>query len=268
MKKVYVYAAVGIAISLIIPSLCLAVAAPRQMTLTGVVISTFGNQLTFSTTNAATYMAQTSIATLTRKYGAPMNFNEILVGDKIEVTGMVLPDNSINAQSVKNLSLYAHNTTFSGKIGSVNTTASTFTLESKTYGEQTIHIGSLTVIKKNGSASSLAEMRMGMSAGVKGTWERNSKDVAATQVSGTLRLVNISFSGRLVIFGSSGFTVVGANNAIYGVDFSGAKLQSKNGKSMTFGEFRGDDVVQITGKHISGQLQILASLIKDVSVSK
>lgn len=269
MKKLYGYAGVVVVVSLIVPFLCLgATGVPKQIVVTGVVNRIVGNQLTFSTPNAATYRAETSSAKLTRKYGAAMNFDEIITGDKIEVTGMVWPDNSINASLVKNLSLYVHNSTFVGKIGVVDVAGANFTLESKTYGSQTIHINNLTVVKKNGSASSLAEMKTGMGATVKGIWERDNKNIAATEVKGILRLVNISFSGRLVMVSPIGFTVVGANNAMYAVDFSGAQMLSKNGKGMGWGEFKLDDKVSVQGKHISGQLQIQASLIKDSSVIK
>lgn len=269
MKKLYGYAGVAIVVSLIVPSLCLgAASSPKQTTLIGVVGRIAGNELTFSTPSAAIYRAQTSSAVLLRKYGAPMRFEEILAGDKVEVTGMVFSDNSINAVSVKNLSLYVHIGTFTGKIGIINPAASTFTLDSKAYGVQTIKADGLTVIKKNGSASSLSEMHTGMSARVKGTWERSNKNVGATEVDGTLRLINVSFIGTLVMMGPTGFTVIGANNAIYAVDFGNAQLVSKNNKPIAWGEFKLDDKLTVQGKHISGQLQITASKIKDSSLVK
>jgi hypothetical protein len=213
------------------------------------------------------YKAEVSAANLTRKNGASMKFEEIILGDKVEVKGQLWPDNSLNVSVVRNMSLYPHSGTFSGKIINIEPVSSRFTIQ-KSQGTQVIKTDSLTTYKKNGSSSTFRDLELGMSVKVKGIWERNNADVIAKEVSGNLRLVSIEFTGRMVMKSDSAITVVGANNAMYGVNTTKAKIMSKNNKPILVGELRLDDVLKVSGKHVSGRLEVIAGTIKDNSLVK
>jgi hypothetical protein len=266
MKKIYWGIVAGVILS-IIPNLSFAVTSTVK-TVTGTVAKVAGNMVTFKTPTAAIYVAESTYATVVRRNGAPMKLDEILVGDKVEVKGTVWSDGSISATSVRNMSLYAHNGTVNGKIVSVFLQDSKFVMQNSRKEYQTVRTDVYTIFKKNGSASTLQDLVPGMTVSVKGTWERNTNDISAKEVKGTLRLVNIDITGKLVMKSPTALTVVGTNNSIYAVDIASALLQSKNGKPMTLVEYDMQHTVRVYGKHISGMPQITATLVKDYSVTK
>lgn len=265
MKKVCLALAAATAVCFLVPLTSFA-ATPK--TLMGTVTNFVGNQIIFAATSAAKYTADAGNAQLLRKNGATMQLSEILIGDKIEVKGTLWGDNSISAASIRDLSLYAHTGTFSGKISSINTTDSSFVMDSKTYGSQTIHTNNFTSFTKNGSSATFKDLILGMTASVKGQWDRNNSNISALTVSGTYRLISIYFTGSLSLKNSSSFTVIGNGNVIYGVDLSGATLQSKNGKPMQPNEYNVGDSLRVWGKHLSGGVAVVGTEIKDSSVTK
>lgn len=237
-------------------------------TYTGSVVSVSGSTVVFSNSNAAKYHADIGNAILVRKNGATMSFSEILVGDKVEVKGTLWGDNSIGASALRNMSLYTHNGSFSGKITEINPADLSFTLQSTKYGNQKISTDNLTVFKKNSSASTFKDLELGMSMSIKGAWDRSTSKISARQVSGTLRLISIDFTGTLFTKNDSAFTVIGNGNVIYGVDITKAKLQNKSGKTLSLSRVNLGDTLRVQGKHVSGSVKVIGSVIKDTSVLK
>lgn len=242
--------------------------ATSPKTFTGVVTGLSGSQVIFAATSAAKYQADTGNAQLLRKNGAAMQFSEIFIGDKIEVKGTLWSDNSISAASVRDLSLYTHTGTFSGKISTINPIDFSFTMDSKTYGSQTIHTNNFTSYAKNGSGATFKDLVLGMTASVKGVWDRSKANITATAVNGTYRLINLYFTGTLSMKNADSVTVIGNGNVIYGVDVSKATLQSKNGKPMALTEYKIGDSLRVWGKHISGGVAIVGTRIKNLSITK
>lgn len=237
-------------------------------TYTGSVVSVSGSTVVVANGNAAKYRADVGSAVLVRKNGATMSFAEILVGDKVEVKGTLWGDNSISASTLRNMSLYTHSGSFSGKLIEINPGDSSFTLQSSKYGNQKITTDSLTVFKKNTSASTFKDLELGMSMSVKGAWDRTTAYVSAREVSGSLRLINIDFTGALYMKSDSSFTVIGNGDVIYGVDITKAKLQNKSGKTLNFSLINLGDTLRVQGKHVSGSVKVIGTVIKDNSVLK
>ena len=102
MRKVCLALIAAIAACLLVPVVCLA-AVPK--TFSGTVIKIYGSGVVFKSTSAATYSADLANAVLTRKNGAAMKLEEILIGDKVNVIGTLWADNSISATSIKDMSL-------------------------------------------------------------------------------------------------------------------------------------------------------------------
>jgi hypothetical protein len=265
MRRISLVLTAALAAGLLAPLISLAVAAK---TLTGAIIGFNGNQIIISTTSAAKYSVDTGSAQLLRKNGAVMSLPEILVGDKLEVIGTLWNDNSISASSVRDLSLYAHTGTYTGKISSINTADSSFVMDSKTYGSQTVHTNNFTSYSKNGSSATFKDLILGMTASVKGMWDRSNTNISATAVNGTYRLIDIYFTGSLSIKNGTAFTVIGNGNVIYGVDVSSATLQNKTGNPMALAGFNIGDSLRVWGKHISGSVAIVGTQIKDSSITK
>ncbi len=263
MLKVFKYSFILTA-SLIIPTLCFAAQfTPKNKTLTGVVTKAYENILVFKTTSAAIYTVQTPQAKFIKKYGADMKFGEIFVGDKVEVKGLVWPDNSILADQVRDLSLYPHSGTLTGKIESLNVSNLSFVMQTSSYGLVAVKTDGFTMFKKNSQGSGLLELELGVSVTVKGLWERDRTQIYAKEVMAKYRLVNIEIEGNLTMFSPSGMTVVANGTVIYGVDITGAKLLNKNGNTVTINSFLGGEIVKVKGKHISGTNKLFASSVQN-----
>ncbi len=266
MKYTRLFAAIAVAACLSIPPLAYA-AFPSQATFTGTVTKLVGNVIWFNTNSAATYSAETSAAQMVRKNGAAMHFSEIVIGDKVKITGQVWQDNSINAKYVRNMSLYPRAGTFSGKITGLDPAGQKFTFLTKD-GEKTAQTDLYTVFKKNTNVSMFSELELGWSVVVKGVWERNNALIVAKNVQANVRLVNIDVSGKIGMIVPGGITVIGNNNVIYGADITKAVLMDRKNKAAAINLFVPGDDVRVWGKHISGQIKITAQKIKNNSLPR
>ena len=243
-------------------------AAGGEKTVSGIVTSLGESQISFKSTSGAYYTANIALAKLIRKYGADMEVSDIIVGDKIQATGRVWADNSITASSVRDMSLYVHTGSFSGKIISTSPATNSFIMQSRQWGTQTVHSNDYTIFKINGSPAILADLRPDMNILVKGNWDRTRAELAAQQALASVRLINIDVTGNLVLRGDTALTIV-SNNVIYGIDIAKAKLQSKNGTVLSSSsQFNMSDNLRVHGKHISGSVGIIAETVKDLSLNK
>ena len=265
MKNIYRFGLLAIVIFFVLPQISL---AAGTKTITGYVQKVSGSTVVISSSNGAKYSADVGQASLIRKNGTAMQLAEILVGDKVEVKGTLWADNSISANVLRNMSLYTHNSSFAGKVTEIDPLNQSFILQSSKYGNQTIKTDSLTVFKKNGSASTFKDLELGMGMTIKGAWDRTPTVIAAREVRGTLRLISIDFTGTLSMKSENSITVVGNGNVIYGVDISKAKLQDKNGKTLSLLFFNLGDTIRVKGKHVSGSVKVVGETIKNLSVIK
>ncbi|MBL8030225.1 MAG: hypothetical protein JNN11_03180 [Candidatus Doudnabacteria bacterium] len=238
-------------------------AAPKEVTFTGVVTGRLESRVMVRTTKGTVYSPDIGNAKLYRKNGTVMNLDELLTGDKVEVKGTLWSDNSFSAVYLKNLSLYPKESTFSGKIVSVNPALGTAVLQSSQYGLHNITTGQFTAYKKNGKSSSLTELESGMSAQVKGTWERSREKVQAKSIDAKLRLVSIEFTGNIVLKGPGGMTVA-SGNTLYGVDTVSAKFQNKAGSVVEYNKFGPGQEVRVKGKHMSGDVKVVAETVRQL----
>jgi len=262
MKKILITVALGFLVLSFPPQ----VQAAGAKTITGNVIKISGSSVIITNSTAAKYSVELGTATLTRKNGAPMAFNEIIVGDKVQVTGMLYSDNSIGATSLKNLSLYAHNSSFTGKIVSIDPAGQNFVLQSKAHGEQKISTNNFTAYSVNGINSSFKDLGLGMTVTVKGQWDRSPARVLASTAKASFKLIQIYFTGTLSMKGPDFLTVIGNGNVIYGVDVSHISLQSKAGKNVGISQYSIGDTLRVWGKHLSGSVSVVATQVKNSSL--
>lgn len=238
---------------------------PKNKTLTGIVTQIIGNRILFTTNAAASYDAETAQATFFRRNDTPILFSDILVGDKIKIEGKLWEDNSMNAVSIQNISLYPHTGTYTGKIISIDPVKGTFTIQNTDYGLQTIHTDNLTVLRKNNINIGLRDLKPGLRAKVKGIWERNRDNLLGKQVIVKARLINISLIGKLVMRSDDALTVV-SNKTIYGIDITKARIINKNNKPLLTDKLIMGGQVRIEGKHIAESNEIIGSIVKDLSI--
>ncbi len=255
---------VGVAMLFALP---LHAVALQQRVFTGIITAKNVSGFLFSGSSGITYSVDIAGANLVRKNGSSMLFSEFILGDKIEVRGTLWGDNSISASSIRDLSLYAHTGTFSGKIISLDPATQSFTVQSSQPLQRNIHTTSLTSLKKNGGSATFQDLQIGMSVSVKGFWERQAGEITASAVQATLRLVNIQVTGQITLVLPNALTVV-SSGTIYGVDISKAVLKKSDGSVASINSFTTGDMVRVTGKHVSGKVQITASSVKKISVAK
>lgn len=239
-------------------------AGPQYKVFTGTVTQINGGKVTVKTAAGQIYFVETGAGQIIKKNGSPMKLSEVLMGDKVEVKGTLYSDNSFLSASFRNLSLYAHNGTFSGKIVMVSPAATSFTLQTSAYGLINVHTDALTNFKISTGEVGLVGLKTDMSATVKGAWERSRSEVLARTVDAKFRLVGVEFTGTLRALSSTGLTVV-VGNTLYGVDISKSVIKNKSGQTINWNGLVLGQSVHVTGKHASGSSQISASLVKVVS---
>lgn len=237
-----------------------------ERALTGVVTNRYGNQIVLKTTAAVLYRVEASYASLVRRNGSALSMEEVMVGDKLEVQGRIWGDNSVSASTIRDVSVYTHTGTFSGKVVSVDFMRGTLVLQGAQSGLQTIHTTVSSAFTRNGSSIQFKDIAVGMSATVKGTWERTKQEVVATSIRTTVRLLNIDLTGEVTTKDGLALTVV-SNGVLYAVDSAGATVKSKNNKSMALTEL-GLGRVRVWGKHIAESVAIQAIKIKYLDVVK
>lgn len=268
MKLAYSLSVLFLSLNLLIPAKSVVAVGLKEKILVGVVNRTYDNIVIVKTGSGAVYNAQTARAQLIRKNGSPMLFTEIIVGDKVEITGVVGDSNIVESSKIRNLSLYPHHGTVVGKIVSIDLNSASFTISNTSKSLKTVHTDSLTVFKKNNVISTFSALQPGINVSIVATWERLGDELFASEIKFFQRYISIYFVGNLVMKSDSVITVVGNNGAIYGVDIAQAKLQNKKGKNISVSQLNMNDTVRVWDKHISGSLQIIASQIKDISLDK
>lgn len=235
-------------------------------TLVGTVTARYGNQIVLKTTAATQYRVEASYASPVRRNGSPLSMEDVLIGDKLEVRGQIWADNSVSASAIRDVSVYTHTGTFTGKISAIDQVNRVFVLQSSQSAPQTIHTTAASVFTKNGSSVEFKDMATGMSATVRGTWERNKQDVVATSVRVTVRLLNIDITGDVTLKDGLALTVA-ANGVLYSVDATGATVKSKNNKPLALTEL-GLGRVRVRGKHITESTMVKAERIKYLDLVK
>lgn len=255
-----------LAIIFFFPNWVFSAPQPKNITLTGIVVRSQTNQVYFVTNSAGRYSAEISQAKLSRRNGSAMLLSEILPGDKLEVKGNIWPDNSINAESVRNLSLYPRKTTISGKILSIDVLEKSLFVQSPGKQPQKVKTNQFTIFKVNSVAFGFDTLESGLNLKAEGVWERQGDTVEASLIQVSSRLVNIDFNGEVVMVSPLAITVLAENNVIYGVNIEAAKLQNKKNKVIPIGQFSPGQKVRVWGRHISGKEKVFASRVKNSSL--
>lgn len=241
-------------------------ASAAESVLVGSVAARYGNQIVIKTTAAIQYRIEASYASIVRRNGSPLSVDDVLVGDKLEVRGQVWSDNSVSARVIRDVSVYTHTGTFVGKISSIEPISKTFVLQGPNNAPYTIRTTAASQFTKNGASVEFGRMEVGMSATVRGTWERSRQDVTAAYVRVSVRLLNIDVTGEAVLKDGSALTVA-ANGVLYSVDAASALLKSKNNKPLVISE-TGLGRVRVWGKHIAESTVVKAVRIKYLDVTK
>lgn len=230
--------------------------------LVGVVERLLGKRAVLVTKTAAKFDVDSSQAKLQKKNGSSIEWSEVWVGDKLEIVGQVWQDNSVSAEVLTDLSLYAHKCTLVGTVTAVMPDYKGFKLQNSVLGEVTVKLGSLVDITLNGRAAQLQALRPKVKVKLKGSWERDRRIVYATQLELKTRKVKVEIAGELVIKDANAITVV-SGGVIYGVDIHAAKIINKSRKVIGFEALAMGGTVRVRGRHLSGDTHIEAAEVRE-----
>lgn len=104
----------------------------------------------------------------------------IKVGDTVKVTGTLGTGMTVNATTVKDVSVEKR--TLAGTIGNLNATAGTFTLATENAGTVNVTTNANTQIKVNGSGSLFANLTAGAKATVSGSFNAAANTMTADTI--------------------------------------------------------------------------------------
>jgi hypothetical protein len=153
--------------------------------------------------------------------------------------------------------------TFTGSVTAVN--GSSFTLQSKARGSQTVSTDSTTVFNKNGAvdSSGIADVAVGSNVTVAGTWDSTVSTVAATKVNIVVRTATTTGTVTAVSGNTISMTGTGSAATAYTVDATNAKVYRKYGATMQVSVIQTGDTLQVRGP-VNGAI-IAATTIRDQS---
>jgi hypothetical protein len=121
-----------------------------------------------------------------RGTGEATNISEIKEGDTLDIRGVLESGSdtlNIIAGSIKNSSVQKKQSSFSGKVISIDLSSNQFTLNSKTDGQITIHTNGSTVFKKGGRELDLEHLKIGDTiTKTYGDYNLTTKTLEATNV--------------------------------------------------------------------------------------
>lgn len=237
-------------------------AVAAEQSVRGAVQALVYNRAQVKTSAGRVYDAELSGAVLQRKNGLPMTYAELAVGDVVEMTGTVWPDASMTVTRLRNVSLYPHAATFTGKVLAVDVSHSVLTFQSSAYGEQRAYVGPGTLIHIKHETPLLERIVPKMTVTVKGTWERTRAVVVARSIQATYRLLNVSVTGAVVGQLGTDLTVV-ADGVIYAVHTAGVAVRGlPSGQPLSWLVGR---TVKVDAKHLAESLELTATRIRVVT---
>src|ERR1051326_2442811 len=227
----------------------------------GTVVSVSGNTVTITGKDNVTYTVDATNAKLYRRFGATMLLANVQNGDTIQVFGSVNGTN-IAATLIRDESLQTHNGSFEGTVSAIS--GSSFTLQSKKRGNQTIHTDSATMFKLGNATGTIASLSVGEQVVVKGVWDRTNSNVTAKVVSVPMK--SFSFKGILESIVGSTLTVnstsTNASSTVFTVDDSHARVTYKNGHKADSTILQVNDQVQVVGKGLQGYTNVSATIVR------
>lgn len=238
-----------------------ALAQAQEQSVRGVVQRVVYQRVQVKTTAGRIYDAEVSSALLQRKNGLPMELSELRTGDVVEMAGSVWPDSSMTVARLRNVSLYPHSATLTGKVLAVDVAASRVRFRTSAYGEHVAEVGTGTVIQVKDAPPAVQYIAPGMTVTVKGSWERDRSVVMARSMRVTYRLLSVRVMGSVVGQVGTDLTVV-ADGVLYAVHAAGMAVQGlPSGQPLAWLVGR---TVRVEAKHVAESLDLQPTRIQVV----
>jgi hypothetical protein len=238
----------------------------KKLSLTGKATAISGTTVTLAGNNGTTYTVDASTARLTRRFGATMVVGDIQINDQLLVKSVAMDTSTstaIKAASIQDMSLQAHNGSFSGTVQSVS--GNSFVLQSQNRGLQTILTNSTTKITKGSAAATLSDLIVGATIKVDGVWDNTNSNVTANKIQLVVKQEDVHLNGTVVSIGGTAMTFT-TDGKTYGTDVRNVKIAGKNYFGTDTSKLKAGDAIQVWGKTAGDSLQVRSTLIIDFSM--
>lgn len=194
-----------------------------EQTLRGTLTARDGNTLTLLVAGVS-FRIDASAAKVLSKTKTALTLNDLRVNDTLTVKGVWVDGGVLKGATIQDHSIQTRSGSFSGTVGSMATTSRTFVLLTKTQGAKTIAWDGSTSITKNGVSTTLADLRVGSSIRVSGTWNRDADSVLAKKIAISVPVVNVHLTGQVTAISNRVLTVLTTDGTSYQVDSRNAAL--------------------------------------------
>jgi hypothetical protein len=266
MKRTTKFLPVGLAVIAVFGLMAtgaLPASAAQKKIWMGTASSISGTDVSLAANNGSNYTVDASRAKILRKFGTAVALSDMRTGDKLRVQGVLESDNAtINASTIRDMSLQSHNGAFSGKIASVG--ANSFTINTASRGQQTINTSASTVFKLDGQAAQFSDLAPDLNVNVKGVWDRTNSVISASRVD-IIKNKTFKATGAISAINGMMITVHSNKGTDYQVGVANAKITKKGGGLISAADLKTGDRVAVSGKLLVNSTSVTASKVRDLS---
>ncbi len=241
--------------------------AVKKMTVKGTLAVISGSDLTIRKANGETVVVHAADAKLVGRYGAKTTFASLRVDDQVEAVGTrsATTTTELTATHVRDLSIEAGRGTFVGTVKSIHASTTSFVLAPIARSERTVVVSGDTELTKNGETIRFADIVVGNSIRVFGTWDRASGPLSAKTVAVTTPLVRRHISGRVTVDGNDRVSVLADDQVTYVVRLGGASTVYSTFMKMNKNSITVGDQLDIWAKSEASSTNLKAYFIRDLS---
>ncbi len=229
----------------------------QEKTISGAVTSINGMTLAVKNTkDSVVYTVDATNAKLVRKFGANMVIGDIQVNDILFVNGTIstTTPTTVVAKVIRDESLQARNATFNGTV--VTITGTSFTLQTKERGLQTVNTTSSSTIKKNGTTATFADITVGATVRVDGIWNNTNNNIAAKTINILAKTRPVSVNGTVTAKTDTTLTLTNEKGKVYTVTTAKLSLFNKDWTAITLGDVAVGDKVGVYGIQLNDSMTI------------
>ena len=153
---------------------------------------------------------------------------------------------------------------FSGTVTAINGTS--FTLRTKGRAAKTLTINDASAaFTKNGQSDASSDLAVNQMVSVSGALDSTGTTITATSVNIIILMPAIRFSGTVQSISADILTVLANNGTTYTVDATKAVVTYSRGHKGTLSIVQVNDKVTVSGKLLSGSVNVTAGTIRDAS---
>lgn len=237
----------------------------REIVVRGPVTAIASSMLTVTGKNGTSYSVDTTKARLVGNGEGKITLDNIKVNDMVMVNGTTTgTSTTVVAKLIRDESLQAKNSAFSGTVKTV--TGTSFTLETKERGTQTVNTSSSTMIKKSGAAGTFADITAGIEVRAEGTFNKTTNTVDARSITIVNETHPVTINGTVTAKTDTSVIVTNEKGTAYTVDTTKVSVFAKAWTTLGLTDIAVGDKVQAFGIQLNKALTItgvwLRSLVK------